>query len=142
MTHEQLAAALNGREIGEEITREEAATAKTNCLAVAFGYSDDNLELRGYFDDELDCYYGGEWKIGEDGCLEKKNERDEMKLRDAREYIAKEKTALNTLKAKWNDKGNPCWQISIDCPHSTFNVMEDGEVFCVGIVFAIADLKK
>lgn len=39
MTPQEFAALLNGREYGEEITREEEALAKAHGLVVVFGYS-------------------------------------------------------------------------------------------------------
>ena len=47
ITKEQLAETLNGNEIGNEITKEQEQQAKENGLVVVFGYSDDNMELRG-----------------------------------------------------------------------------------------------
>ena len=46
MTKEELAAMLNGREYGKEITKAEEEKAKANGLVVIYGYSDDNVELR------------------------------------------------------------------------------------------------
>jgi hypothetical protein len=138
MTHEQLASILTGREIGEEITAKEEAEAKSHGLVVAFGYSDDILELRGAIHDEVGAGGGEDLLIGPEGVLENKSEHEEMELWAARKYIALEKTALNTINANYSD----AWEIGIDCPYSRFLVMEDGELFCVGIVFAIADLTK
>lgn len=50
---------LNGREYGDEITREEEAMAKAHGLVVVFGYSDDNMEFCGAITDEVGCYDGG-----------------------------------------------------------------------------------
>lgn len=47
MTKEQMAALLNGREYGDEITRAEHQIARASGLVVVFGYSDDNMEVRG-----------------------------------------------------------------------------------------------
>ena len=46
------------------------------------------------------------------------------------------------VKAVWHDKGGPCWTFETDIPHETFTVMEDGEPFCVGIVFSMEALKE
>ena len=143
MTHTQLAAILNGREMGEEITRNEEEQASTEGFVVAFGYSDDNIELRGAIHAEISCYAGGYFKIGPEAVMEPKEESDEITLADARLYIERERKSLNTLKAEWCPKDAICsWRISIDCPHSKFSVMEEGELFCIGIVFSISDLKQ
>jgi hypothetical protein len=59
MTKEQLAALLNGREYGSEITREESAQAAKDGLVVLFGASDDLAEFRGAIHDEHGCWDGG-----------------------------------------------------------------------------------
>ncbi len=45
-----------------------------------------------------------------------------------------------SLKAVWDDTGNPCWTYETDIPHETFEIYEDGELFCIGIVFSTKDL--
>jgi hypothetical protein len=37
-------------------------------------------------------------------------------------------------------KDDTSWSYETDIPHATFDVLEDGEVYCRGIVFALADL--
>ena len=56
---------------------------------------------------------------------------------------------LNSIKAIWGEvydtgEGDErcSWQFKTDIPHSTFRIMEDGELFCVGIVFNISDLSQ
>lgn len=53
MNAKEFAAMLNGREYRREITKAEEKEAKAAGLIVAFGASDDNLELRGAVDDEI-----------------------------------------------------------------------------------------
>jgi hypothetical protein len=78
LTKEQLAEALNGREIGAEITPEEERMAKDYGLVVIFGASER-----------------------EDGCS---------------------------------------WTFRTGIPHATFNILEDGDLFCRGIVVDLRDL--
>lgn len=47
MTKESLAAILNGRTYGDEITKEEEAQAKAAELVVIYGASDDLVEFGG-----------------------------------------------------------------------------------------------
>lgn len=56
LTKEEMARLLTGREIGNEITPSEEATAQESGLVVVFGYSDDLVELRGSISDEAGCY--------------------------------------------------------------------------------------
>ena len=36
--------------------------------------------------------------------------------------------------------GGVSWTFETDIPHETFNIYENGELFCVGIVFRMEDL--
>lgn len=61
MTKEELAARLDGREYGSEMTEDEEAEAKEAGLLVIFGYSDDSIEFRGAFHvdgGEIGCFGG------------------------------------------------------------------------------------
>lgn len=44
------------------------------------------------------------------------------------------------IEAIWGKDGIS-WQYKTDIPHATFNVMEDDEVYCIGIVFDIKELE-
>ena len=46
------------------------------------------------------------------------------------------------LEAVWCDGDEYSWTYKTDIPHATFDVMEDGEKFCRGIVFSVNDLPK
>lgn len=127
---EVLARRLNGRQYGDEMTNEECDWAKKNGLVVVFGASDDLMELRGTFDDEIDCYGGGDIVLDTMGInVDKKTGR----------FLGN-----NIIKAVWCNKDiipQYSWTYETDIPHSTFNVMEDDEYYCRGIVFSIHDLK-
>lgn len=125
---------LNGREYGHELDDHEAEQLESIGLVVAFGYSDDNVEFRGAFNDEV-----GGWEeldipfLNGDilpqryvGC----NERVCPLWKDA---ISKIKTIRATF-------GNEGWKFYADIPHEKFTIMEDGEVFGEGIVFAYEDV--
>ena len=127
---EVLAKRLDGRQYGDEMTNEECDWAKKNGLVVVFGASDDLMELRGTFDDEIDCYGGGDIIL------------------DIMGINVDKKTGCflgnNIIKAVWCNKDiipQYSWIYETDLPHSTFNIMEDDEYYCRGIVFSIHDLK-
>ena len=140
MNKEQLAELLNGREYGNEIMREEEHDAKDAGLVVVFGYSDDNIELRGALNEEIGCYAGGTFKIGKNGILEAWDYKAKYKD-EAAKWFSLESQAKNTIKAVWCGIEGYSWTYELDAPHVTFDIMEDGEKFCRGIVFAIEDLK-
>ena len=125
---------LNGREYGHELYDHEEEQLKSVGLVVAFGYSDDNVEFRGAFNDEV-----GGWEDFEiaflDGdilykCHDYCNEHVCPLWKDA---ISKIKTIRATF-------GNDGWKFYADIPHEKFTIMEDGEVYGEGIVFAYEDI--
>ena len=69
MTPKELATQLNGREYGDEITKEEEKLARENNLVVVFGYSDDIAEFRGIISDEVGAYDGNSIKISKMGIM-------------------------------------------------------------------------
>ena len=136
MNKETLAEMLNGREMGEEITKEESATAKDYGLVVVFGYSDDLAEFRGAIHGEVDCYEGGDIFISSGKVLAQHYNCD-------CKYCGFEKLKKTALKiqAIWVNDGYS-WTYETDIPHATFDIMEDGEKYCRGIVFDIKDTTK
>lgn len=140
MTPEAFAAQLNGREYPFDLSREEKDFAKNQCLVIVYGASDDLMEFRGAIQDELDCYNGGTATFDEMGLLDEW-ERFKEDCDDEAEFKAyfKRKENARTIEAIW-DKDNISWQYKTDIPHATFRIMEDGDVYCVGIVFSTSDL--
>lgn len=144
ITKEEMAALLGGREYGNEITREEEKLAKESGLFVIFGYSDDNLEIRGLHCDEFGCYNGGIFLIDEQGILpaNRLEDLDAESEEEVRDFL-KRKDLAHVLRAIWCDTSEPDlppWTFSIAVPHASFNIYEDGELFCIGIVLAAEDL--
>ena len=136
MTKEELAQRLNGREYCNEITREEAKEARGNNLVVVFGASDDLMEFRGAIDDETGAYDGVTVSIDKNGLLENKCDDDQCP------YFADRKGAAAKIKAIWCPHGKDLsWEYYTDIPHATFDVMEDGELYCRGIIFSLDDLE-
>lgn len=138
MTAKELAKLLSGREYGMEIGTEEARAAKNARLVVVYGYSDDNVEFRGAINHEADSYDGGTVYLTKNGVLE----GPACSCAEDCEcpYFAKEREKAKTIKAVWHDEGGPCWTFETDIPHETFTIMEDGEPWCIGIVFSMEDL--
>ncbi len=135
MTAKELAEQLNGRDTGEEMEWGEAQDAKAAGLVVMYGYSDDNVELCGAINDEVGAYNGTTVYLTLDGVLQEPDCGQ-----DYCPYFAREREKAKTVKAVWHDDGNPCWTFETDILHETFNIYEDGELFCVGIVFSADDL--
>lgn len=140
MNKESLAAfakLLDGKSYREEIPKNTIAIAKKNGLVIIYGHSDDLMEIEGTIYDEGGCYGGGEFFIDKKGLLP---DRDEAEDDDELESWLKRKKKAKKIEAIWCAKGEPAWTYKTDIPHATFNVMDDGEIQCRGIVFNKSDL--
>jgi hypothetical protein len=135
LTPEMLAALLDGNQYRNEMTPMEEANAKASGLVVVFGGSDDLIEFRGAIDDEQGAGQGTEILVDARGLLpDRDNIEDDDELQD---YFARKPWA-RTITTVWA-QGDHAWQYRTDIPHATFEVMDDGEKYCKGIVFRLAD---
>lgn len=110
MTKESLAAELNGREYGSEISRAEEKAAKAAGLVVVFGYSDDNVEFRGCIDDEVGAYDGAKIRVKGNRVLPNEHDCDCEFCR----FNEAGKGAV-VIDAKWDHKGYS-WYIDTKIP--------------------------
>jgi hypothetical protein len=135
LTIKKVAEGLDGVEIGKERERFNEAELKEAGIVVVYGGSDDLMEFRGAIHDEVGCYDGGLAFLTEDDLLSFNDdcggEWDECP------YFRKEQQKAKKIKAVWCAPGEPAWIYKTDIPHETFNVIEDGEVWCEGIVFSM-----
>lgn len=128
----EFAKKLNGREYLSEITKAEEKQAKELGFVVVFGYSDDTTEFRGAINDEISSFEGAEIFINKDGILEYCEE-------ECIHYV-RAKAESKSIKAIWNKEGYS-WIYSTFIKHSTFDILEDGEKYCKGIVFNLKDIQ-
>lgn len=134
-TMKEFAEMLSDRSVGEEICKDEERRAADLGLVVAYGYSDDNVELRGAIDEEVGAYEGGTICLTKAGLFEE----PDCSCTEACPFYSAALKAAKTIKAVWG-AGGVSWTFKTDIPHETFNIYEDGELFCVGIVFSVEDL--
>lgn len=139
MNAKQLAKRLNGREYGNEIRKEEEKQAKEDGLVVCFGYSDDNMELVGAINDEIGAYGGRNVRVSRNGVLQTWEQIQDGDEATAEKYFKAKAAGFKTITTNWCKDGYS-WVMSIDCPFEPFDIMEDGEKFCRGIVFSLSDL--
>lgn len=139
MTAKELAEMFSGREVGDEITPQEERIARNAGLVVVYGYSDDNAEFRGAIDYEADSYDGGTVYLTGRGILE----GPACSCAEDCEcpYFTQVREKAKSIKAVWHDEGGPCWTFETDIPHETFTIMEDGEPWCIEIVFSMENLR-
>lgn len=133
MTKEELAAKLNNREYLSEITSEEKIITENNNLVVIYGYSDDTIELVGAIYDEINACDGTNFRITKDGVAPKWDDIDRDDEREAEEYFRKKNLPFATVKAEWDEHGYS-WFISANISFAPFDIVENGEKYCRGIV--------
>jgi len=133
MNKELLAQRLSGREYMNEITKDEESLAKKAGLVVVFGCSDDLAEFKGAIYDEIGAYGGRAVRLNKKGLI--KNECDD----DDCPYFRRLSTTGTLIEIVWNKDGYS-WTYKTEIPHATFEVMEDREPYCRGIVFALEDV--
>ncbi len=139
MTKEELANLLNNQ---ESISTEHEEIAVQHGLIIIHGESDDITSFLGAISDET----GGDYSfivknkngdlivLADDNFQELTNLIDELYL-----DIKIKKVIIN---AEWCPEELECsWLISTkDIPSSNFDLMEDGELFCRGIVIDSKDV--
>lgn len=153
MTKETLAALLHGNEYRDEVSNELHEKAKEAGLLVIYGGSDDLLYLSGAGDDEIGSYGGGYLILRtkpkdfmEGGVVEIEgymyDELEDLEDIDARiDFLTNYKYG-NIVTASWCEVEDYSWTYETELPHTTFDIMEDGDTYCRGIVIDIKDLKS
>ena len=132
MNAKELAAKLNGREYWQVRQAKEAG------LVVVFGASDDLIEFRGAIRDEGDCYDGGEILFDSKGVLPSWGVASDSG--ESAEAYFERKPKARMIKALFAKEGSYTWTYCTVIPHETFEIVEDGEPYCRGIVFNIGDI--
>jgi hypothetical protein len=140
MTKEDAAAALNGNEYRREGSKELFAAMKADGLVAVFGASDDLLEFRGAIYDEVGAYEGTTVKVDAEGLIPTWDSLEDASESEHAAYFRRKPNGV-AIEAVWAP-GDPdaSWLIITDIPHATFDIMEEGDLYCRGIVFALSDL--
>lgn len=143
MTRDEAAAAMNGREYRQEGTKEFFAELKAAGLVAVFGASDDLMEFRGAIDDETGAYGHDACALVDRAGLIPSDRDDGWEDAEMLAYLLRKKSATK-IEAQWDNGSGYSWTYSADIPYSSFDIVEtdDGgsELYCRGIVFALADL--
>lgn len=129
-----IADALDGMEYGDNIDPIVLKNAKIFGAVIVFGASDNLVEFRGAIYDETECYGTGMIYFNRLGELQSECDNDNCP------YFAKTKSTASKIKAIWDSEGYS-WVYETDIPHETFEILEDGEKYCRGIVFSDDDVK-
>lgn len=142
MTAKELAKLINGVGYGQVLTDEQIQTASENKLVVVFGYSDDTIVFEGAISEELP---EGNSLIVPPG--------KEIEIFDDEEGLGWSETGPtavylvedaaerpNMINGQFSNSG--VWEFKTDIPCERFEVMYDDELFCIGLVFSLDDLKE
>ena len=107
-------------------------------FVIVYGQSDDLLELDGAIRDEYGAYNGTQIKLNSKGVIENLCESE-----DCPYYLKEEREAKFYISAEFDPSSiDATWLITSNIPHETFNIMEDDELFCKGIIFDIRSLQE
>lgn len=144
ITKERLAEILNGREYRDEITEDEKKEAKEAWLIVVFWYSDDNVILNWAIDDEIWAWGWTSFYIRWNHLLKLETLDEVLDSLDDYEWylrwLANKDLESSKLIKAHDDKDWYTWFIETELSHSTFDIMEDWEKFCRGIIIDKNDL--
>lgn len=131
----EAAAIINGSEYRQEVPRDLRARLKDGGLVAIYGASDDLTEFDGAVHDEGYSGDDTEHRLTRRGLeVNKCNEGDRCPNWQAGE---------TNVRARWCPPGfDGSWLIETPLPHATFDIMEDGEIYCRGVVIALTDLPQ
>jgi hypothetical protein len=138
MTKEELAERIDGIQYPCRIHEELIQIAQAAGLVIVYGASDDLMEFEGAHREEIGCYDGGFAYVDQHGVLPDPEWIDDD--REAVQNYYHRKPNAKPIEALWCKEDGYSWTYKTDIPHATFEVMEDGEHYCRGIVFSLADL--
>ena len=135
MERQEVAEALCGREIGEEITPDIKEMIAGTDIVIIYGACDDIMVIEGAISADFSAYEGVTIFVNDKGLVENECDGDCPYFKN----VTERDTAIEAV---WGDASYDIpWTYKTGIPHSTFGIMEDGEVFCRGIVFSLADVK-
>ena len=132
MTPAEAACALDGNSYGNEGSPALFRAMKAAGLVAVFGASDDLTEFRGSIDDEIESSVPA--YITTSGLLQ--NACNDYYC----PYFRRMKETTAKISAVFDDDGFT-FTYRTEIPHCTFLIVDDGDYYCRGIVFALADVK-
>lgn len=135
MNAKELAAQLYGATYGMAMRKALKAEAIAHRLVVVYGHSDDLMEFDGAIYDEIGANDGATAYLTSAGLLQNDCGNDDCP------HFKKLKEKAATIEALWCKEEGYSWTFKTDIPHETFEITDDGEPYCRGIVFALADVK-
>jgi hypothetical protein len=137
MTPKEIAAALTGSEYPLQIAKDIKAAAKAAGIVIVYGASDDLMEFDGAISDEAGAWEGATVRVDAAGLIPDFDQIDKDDKEELRGYFKREGGGKE-IEALWSKDGYS-WIYKTDLPHETFEIVEEGQPYCRGIVFLLAD---
>jgi len=142
MTPSALAELLNDSQYPFRLSPDQTAIAKQFRLVVVYGASDDLMELEGAIYDEVSApalaFVDTQGLLPDFNTLVSDSQVDKDQLRA---YFEREPKGV-AIESLWCSDDVYSWIIKTTIPHATFNIREDDDFFCRGIVFSLSDAVK
>ncbi len=132
LTASEAAAKLDGCQYRDEGSRALFSHMRASALVAVYGASDDLVMLSGAINDELGA---STIHLGQKGLIRNRCEEERCP------YHAEELKGAATIEPLFAENG-VTWSYRTAIPHETFRVMEDDEIYCQGIVFALSDIHQ
>lgn len=137
MTAKELAEKLDGKNRIDDMPTELIVEVVESNLVAVYGDGDDLMEFAGTICDEVSVYGGGTAYVTTSGLLENDCEDEDCP------YFKRLQERTSKIEAVWCPRKDgevyASWLIKTDMPHEAFDIMEDGELYCRGIVFCLDD---
>lgn len=134
MSPSEFALCLSGATYDDPVSKHWHERAKAEGLVVVFGASDDLMEFRGAIYDEIGAYNGTTALLTSNGLLQNDCSDDYCPHFEMLKAIAV------PIRALWSPGGGYSWKYETKIPHATFEITEDGDPYCQGIVFKLSDV--
>lgn len=136
MTKQELAQMLNGMQYNDTIDIDLLKLAKEYEFIIVYGHSDDLMIISGAVEGSVDCYGGGEVYFLHGDLLEFPCNDEYPEC----QYIQKCIKDAYSVKAIWGNS-EYSWIYETKIPHVIFDIMEDEEKYCRGIIFDLEDIQ-
>lgn len=146
MTSKELAELLNGRQYRKETTPEIIQLAKDNGLVIVYEYLHSITDFEGAISERIDSFEGGKIYFNKDGS----NFTDVNGMAFLTYHKDKDEPDANMVESVWDENEKIMhegtglyysWTFKTEVPHETFDIFDEGDPYCRGIVFSINDLK-
>lgn len=146
MNAKELAAQLNGMAVGGKMAAQIDA-AEDNDLVIAYCTPNELFELKGAGDTDSDVYESTDlcvFVFDEEYCLfdrQSLGDKDDADDYEFTAHEAAEKGNIIQAIAQPAEVPGAAWFIKPSFAHESFDLMQDGKLFCRGAVFAASALK-